>query len=219
MGSEHVDEAHRQRYPCSLSKVAAGHQVESLNAFLRGRSAFLPLQTSSASGQVHHIRQVNPLLGLRIWKRAIPAMCRSMAEWANKRNSRTDEAPLAGSTVSAKLTNRTLRHRLSFDLHNRYISTGLNREKLAMRQAVARALFLALVLVFSGALAPASAQGLSGNEGKAVQDRSPSRRSGRRKNPRAKSQARRRQPLWAVFATSLARCRAMPGSRTGAAPD
>ena len=42
---------------------------------------------------------------------------------------------------------------------------------LAMRQAVARALFLALVLVFSGVLAPASAQGLSGNEVKGFQDR------------------------------------------------
>ena len=40
-----------------------------------------------------------------------------------------------------------------------------------MRQAVARALFVALVLVFSGASAPASAQGLSGNEVKAFQDR------------------------------------------------
>ena len=40
-----------------------------------------------------------------------------------------------------------------------------------MRQAVARALFLALVLVFSGALAPAFAQGLSGTEVKAFQDR------------------------------------------------
>ena len=40
-----------------------------------------------------------------------------------------------------------------------------------MRQAVARALFLALVLVFSGASAPASGQGLSGNEVKAFQDR------------------------------------------------
>ena len=40
-----------------------------------------------------------------------------------------------------------------------------------MRQAVARALFLALILVFSGALAPAFAQGLSGKEVKAFQDR------------------------------------------------
>ena len=40
-----------------------------------------------------------------------------------------------------------------------------------MRQAVARALFLGLVLVFSGASAPASGQGLSGNEVKAFQDR------------------------------------------------
>jgi len=40
-----------------------------------------------------------------------------------------------------------------------------------MRQAVARALFLALVLVFSGVLAPAFAQGLSEKEIKGFQDR------------------------------------------------